>query len=73
MKRLPSFTALFLLFVIGFVMWLLGSFGFISAIGNYTLASVFHLASMAGMLLMVVAPLLILLKFFVRLDREDQR
>ena len=72
MKWLPSFTALFLLFVVGFVMSIVGSVGFVNA-GNYTLRSVLHLASLAGMVLMVVAPLLILLKFFVRLDRKDQR
>ncbi len=73
MKRLPSFTALFLVFVAGLMLQFIGGVGSTIAFGSYTWSSVLQLVMLIGLALMVIAPLLILLKFFMRLDHKDQR
>ncbi len=72
MKWLPSFTKLFLLFVLGLVMSVGGQIGFIQSLGNYTVASLFQLVYLLGFLLVILAPVLILLKFFMRLDQKTE-
>ncbi|WBO85163.1 hypothetical protein [Hymenobacter yonginensis] len=70
MKWLPTFTKLFLLFVLGLILSVVGAIGFNMTLGNYTASSIFDLAKILGFVLTVLAPLLILLKFFMRLDSK---
>lgn len=71
MKWLPSFVTLFLVFVLGVFMLIGGSIGWISSLGNYTAASLFEVVRILGLLLLVVSPLLMGLKFFSRLDKKS--
>lgn len=70
MQWLPSFVKLFLLFVTGLVLSTGGGIAEMEYIGNYTMSSIFETLRLIGLLLMVVSPLLIALKFFAQLDRK---
>ena len=72
MKWLPSFTTLFLLAVAGFIFYAGSTVWSFEHMGHqspfmYRLASAVRII---GLVLTVLAPLLILLKFFMRLDRK---
>ncbi len=72
MQWLPSFVKLFLLFVTGLVLSTGGGMAQVGFLGNYTMSSIFGTLSLIGLLLMVVSPLLIALKFFAQLDRKSR-
>jgi len=72
MNWLPSFIKLFLLFVAGLVFTIGGIIGEMQTFGtNYTLSSIFMTLRLLGLLLMVMSPLLIALKFFAQLDKKS--
>jgi hypothetical protein len=72
MKWLPSFVTLFLVFVAGLVLQVIGIGGLASVgpLPNSTGSEVFTYVRLLGLLLMFVSPLLIALKFFSRLDKK---
>jgi hypothetical protein len=70
MNWLPSFVKLFLLFVAGLVLSIGGTIVEMEFPGSYTLRSVFATLRLLGLLLMVVSPLLLALKFFAQLDKK---
>ncbi|GAB3878924.1 hypothetical protein GCM10028824_41480 [Hymenobacter segetis] len=72
MPWLPSFVKLFLLFVTGLVLLLVGSIGELQLVDNGMLRNLFGALYLVGLLLMVGSPLLIGLKFFDRLDRKPK-
>ena len=63
---------LFLVFVTGLVLHLVGIGGLVSVgvLPNSTRETVFTYVRLLGLLLMVISPLLIALKFFSRLDKR---
>jgi hypothetical protein len=71
MNWLPSFVKLFLLFVAGLVLSVGGAIVGMEFFGNYTLSSIFVILRLVGLVLMVVSPLLIALKFFAQLDKKS--
>ncbi|GGG36310.1 hypothetical protein [Hymenobacter glacieicola] len=71
MKWLPSFVKLFSLFILGFVLQIAGSIGMIRGEVMSSDTGVFASVRLLGLLLMVVALLLIGLKFFSRLDQKS--
>jgi len=72
MKWLPSFVKLFLLFITGFVLTIGATIAEIQSSGNYTINSILMTLGLLGLLLMIVSPLLIALKFFAQLDRKSK-
>jgi hypothetical protein len=70
MNWLPSFVKLFLLFVVGLVLSIGGTIVEMEFPGSYTLRNVFATLRLLGLLLMVVSPLLLALKFFAQLDKK---
>ncbi len=70
MKWLPSFVKLFLIFVAGFALLLGAGVVEMSYLGNYQLSSIFGWLRLVGLLLIVVSPILMGLKFFARLDSK---
>ncbi|MGI4733816.1 MAG: hypothetical protein ACRYG7_01410 [Janthinobacterium lividum] len=72
MNWLPSFVKLFLLFVLGLVLSIGGTIAEMQFFGNYTVSSIFMILRLIGMLLMVVSPLLLALKFFAQLDQKSK-
>lgn len=72
MKWLPSFVKLFLLFVAGFVLMFVSTVVSLESYGNNTFSSVFSILRLAGLVVVLVAPILIALKFFAQLDRKSQ-
>ncbi|MBT2556760.1 hypothetical protein J7E24_03115 [Hymenobacter sp. ISL-91] len=70
MKWLPSFVRLFMLLVLGLLLTFLGAMGSINHIGEGS-GTLYSFARILGLVLSVVAPLLILLKLFSRLDRKN--
>ncbi|AMR28977.1 hypothetical protein A0257_18985 [Hymenobacter psoromatis] len=71
MKWLPSFVKLFLIFVTGLVLQLGGNIAQMSYLGNYRISGFFGWLSLLGLLLLVVSPVLMGLKFFARLDNKS--
>ncbi len=71
MKWLPSFVKLFLLFVIGFALTIGGAIAEMQFPENYAIRSLFATLRLIGLLLMVLSPLLIALKFFAQVDRKS--
>jgi hypothetical protein len=71
MSRLPSFVRLFFLFIAGLVLSIGGAVVEMQFFDNYTLRSIFAILRLAGLLLMVINPLLIALKFFAQLDKKS--
>ena len=72
MRWLPSYVKLFLLFVVGLVLSTGGGIGQMENLGDYTVSSIFGTLGLIGLLLMVVGPLLMALKFFAQLDRKSE-
>ncbi len=72
MKWLPSFVKLFLTFVAGFVLQLGASIAEMESLGNPTRMGIFGGLRLLGLLLLVVSPVLIGLKFFARLDSKSK-
>ena len=72
MRWLPSYVKLFLLFVAGLVLSTGGGIGQMENLGDYTVSSIFGTLGLIGLLLMVVGPLLMALKFFAQLDRNSE-
>lgn len=72
MRWLPSFVKPFLIFVIGFALLAGGTLAEISMAGTYTTRSIFMTLRLLGLLLMIVSPMLIGLKFFARLDSKSK-
>ncbi len=72
MKWLPSFVKLFLTFVAGFVLQLGASIAEMESLGNPTRMSIFGGLRLLGLLLLVVSPVLMGLKFFARLDSKSK-
>ncbi|AWM33101.1 hypothetical protein DDQ68_10130 [Hymenobacter nivis] len=70
MQWIPSFVKLFLFFVTGLVLSTGGGIAEMESLGNYTMSSIFGALRLVGLLLMVVSPLLMALKFFAQLDRK---
>jgi hypothetical protein len=70
MKWLPSFAKLFLLAVLGLMLGVAGGIGSVASSGNYTASSVFMTVELLGWLLVMIASILLLLKFFMRLDQK---
>ena len=71
MAWLPSFVKLFLLFVFGTVLMFVSTIISMEYLNNYTLSSIFAILRLVGLVIMLVAPLLIALKFFAQLDRKN--
>jgi hypothetical protein len=71
MKWLPSFRNLFLVFILGLALFFGGTIGQISSTWNSTAFVVFQNVRLLGLLLMVIIPLLMGLKFFSRLDQKS--
>ena len=71
MNWLPSFVKLFLLFIAGLMLSVGGALVGMQFFGNYTVSSIFAILRLVGLVLMVVSPLLITLKFFAQLDRKS--
>ena len=71
MTWLPSFVKLFLLFVFGTVLLFVSNIISMEYFNNYTLSSIFTVLRLVGLVIMLVAPLLIALKFFAQLDRKN--
>lgn len=71
MTWLPSFVKLFLLFVAGTVLMFVSGMLSMEYLGNYTISSVFSVLQLVGLVIALVAPLLIALKFFAQLDRKQ--
>ncbi|UOQ76358.1 hypothetical protein MUN84_17570 [Hymenobacter sp. 5516J-16] len=67
MKWLPSFVKLFLLFILGFALQIVSTFGMMQGPSG---SSSYDILRLLGLLLMVVAFVLIGLKFFSRLDQK---
>ena len=72
MKWLPSFVKLFLTFVAGFVLQLGASIMQIESLGKHPLMEIFGGLQLLGLLLLVVSPVLMGLKFFARLDSKTK-
>ena len=72
MQWLPSFVKLFLFFVVGMMLFVVGSIGHMQfmVLGKYSVSGLFQLLQLVGWLFMVGSPLLMALKFFARLDRH---
>ncbi len=70
MTWLPSFVKLFLIFVAGVVLLFVGNILSMENIGNPTLSSIFGIARLVGLAMMLISPILIALKFFAQLDRR---
>jgi hypothetical protein len=71
MSWLPSFVKLFLLFVAGFVLSIGAALVGLELSDSYTIRSIFAILRLIGLLLMVVSPLLMALKFFAQLDKKS--
>ncbi|MBJ6142746.1 hypothetical protein [Hymenobacter sp. BT559] len=71
MNWLPSFVKLFLIFVAGLVLSVGGIIAEMESIGSYAFSSIGMALRLLGLLLMVVSPLLIALKFFAQMDKKD--
>jgi cytochrome c biogenesis protein CcdA len=71
MKWLPSFVKLFLFFVAGVVLMFVSSVISIESYGNYTVSSIFSILRLVGLVVVLVMPILIALKFFAQLDRKN--
>ena len=74
MQWLPSFVKLFLFFVVGMVLFVGGSIGYMQfmVLGKYSVSGLFQLLQLVGLFFMVGSPLLMALKFFARLDRNPK-
>ena len=70
MTWLPSYVKLFLLFIGGFVLTIVGIVLEVSLSHSYTTSSIAVSLRLLGLIIMVVSPLLIALKFFAQLDRK---
>ena len=70
MKWLASYVRLFMLFFLGLLLTVLGSMGSINHSGAVS-GDLYAFSRIFGLVLSVLAPLLILLKFFARLDRKS--
>lgn len=70
MTWLPFFVKLFLIFVAGFVLLFVGNVGSIESLGNHRLVTVFSILQISGLVLALVSPVLMGLKFFARLDSK---
>ncbi|WP_135318586.1 hypothetical protein [Hymenobacter sp. UV11] len=71
MKWLPSFVKLFLTFVAGAVLQLGAAMGEMENLGRPTLVNIFSLLRLLGLLMLVVSPVLMGVKFFARLDGKS--
>ena len=72
MTWLPSYVKLFLLFVGGFVLLLGAGIAEMESLNRPVLMSVFGYLRLFGLLLLVVSPVLLGLKFFAQLDRRTK-
>ncbi|SET02258.1 hypothetical protein [Hymenobacter actinosclerus] len=70
MKWLPSFVRLFMLFVLGLLLTFFGTMGFMNNLGGES-STLYSFARIFGLVLVVVSPILIGLKFFSRLDQKS--
>jgi uncharacterized membrane protein len=73
MKWLPSFVKLFLLFIAGLALLMGSVIGESFTAYSYTTSSIFAMLRLFGMLLMLVSPLLIALKYFAQLDQKSKQ
>lgn len=73
MKWLPSFVKLFLVFVMGLALVLGGGIAEAFTAYSYTSSSIFIMLRLLGLLLMLVSPLLIGLKYFAQLDQKSKQ
>ncbi|SNC67062.1 hypothetical protein SAMN06265337_1822 [Hymenobacter gelipurpurascens] len=71
MKWLPSFVTLFLVFVAGLVLQVGSIFLSVNSFPTSPSFAWSMYLRLLGLLLMVVSPLLIMLKFFSRLDNKS--
>ncbi|MBX0290675.1 hypothetical protein K3G63_09515 [Hymenobacter sp. HSC-4F20] len=73
MPKLPSFTALFLIGTLGFALYMGATIWSFENIGRLPgwLSQVLGIAQLVGLGMVVVAPFLMLLKFFRRLDQKS--
>lgn len=72
MKWLPSFTMLFLLAVAGLILYMGSTIWSFEHMGQQSpfMYQLIGALAISGLVLTVLAPLLILLKFFMRLDSK---
>ncbi|NVO86468.1 hypothetical protein [Hymenobacter terrestris] len=72
MKWLPSFVRLFMLFILGLLLTFLGTMGFMNNLDGDS-GIMYGFARIFGLVLLALAPLLILLKLFARMDRKSEQ
>gem|GEM_PF-2071571 len=72
MTWLPSYVKLFLLLIGGFVLQLGAGIAEMESMDRPILLNVFGYLRLFGLVLLVVSPLLIILKFFAQLDRRTE-
>lgn len=72
MTWLPSYVKLFLTFVVGFVLQLGAAIATIESLGSPMRVNIFTALRLLGLLMIVVSPVLMGLKFFAQLDRKNQ-
>ena len=71
MNWLPSFVRLFLIFAAGLAMSIGSIIGEAFTSYSYTTSSIFVALRLLGLLLMIIGPILIALKFFAQLDKKS--